>query len=372
MMGPMPEDTFQALDRYLESGDRAGGIRYLIDHFRDIKNLHLFFEAKLMKARLDLGLPLIQTEASSAFPDGLRADYDKAMIEAARETGTLALDAGDIARAWPYFRAIGEPAPVAEAIGRAEPGDEAGPLIDIAFREGVHPAKGLELILKTHGMCQAITAFGMYAVEKNRSECIALLVRNLHAEVHERMSRAIESAEGDRPQAETISQLFADRDWLFGEYDTYVDTSHLMSVLQYAPEVTDVPTLKLLADLCEYGKKLSPMFQSKGQPPFEDTYVDYGEYIAAMRGDGVESRIAYFRDKAGAGIAEAQLFVNLAVKLGRFDEAIAVSMEYLADEDASELACPSLLQLCSMAKDHARLKELARRRGDLLSYIAAT
>ena len=192
------------------------------------------------------------------------------------------------------------------------------------------------------------------------------------------MGRAVESVEGTRPAARTIVELFAGRDWLFGEYDTYVDTSHLQSLLQYSMEVTDPDTLRLLEDLCEYGKKLSPMFQLRGQPPFENTYVDYGEYIRAVLGDDVEARLEHFRKKVEesnpdeVGTVAAQLYVNLAARLGHFDEAIEVSTKYLGDEDPADLACPSTLQLCSMAKDYARLRELARVRGDLLSYVAAT
>ena len=81
---------------------------YLIEHFRAEKDVRGFFDAKLMKTRLELGLPLIQTESSSAFPEDKRVQYDQAMIAAARETGMLALQHNDIPRAWPYFRAIGE------------------------------------------------------------------------------------------------------------------------------------------------------------------------------------------------------------------------------------------------------------------------
>ena len=135
----------------MESGDLAGGLDFLIEHFRENRNFHLFFEAQLMKKRLELGVPLIQQESIFRISAGNAGGVRKGMIEAARETGTLALAAGEIARAWPYFRAIGEPGPVAEAIEQTEPGESAAPLIDIAFREGVHPAKGLQFILKRTG-----------------------------------------------------------------------------------------------------------------------------------------------------------------------------------------------------------------------------
>ena len=99
-------------------------------------------------------------------------------------------------------------------------------------------------------------------------------------------------------QAETISQLSAGRDWLFGEYDTYIDTSHLLSVLQYTLEIEDTETLKKLYDLCQYGRKLSPMFQSRGQAPFDNTYIDYGEYILAVLGDDVDARLSHFAGKS--------------------------------------------------------------------------
>jgi hypothetical protein len=377
MIGTMLEDSFQNLDRFLNSGDRAGGLDFLIEHFRSSKDVRSFFEAKLMKKRLELGLPLIQTDPSSEFPPEVRAAYDEGMIAAARETGALALENGDIPQAWPYFRAIGEPGPIIEAIDRVPPGEAAEQVINIAFAEGVHPAKGLELILENHGMCRAITTFGMYAVKNGRAECISLLVRRLHAEVVQRISNAIESQEGSRPSGGTLGELIAERDWLFGEYDYYVDTSHLMSVLGYSLEVSDPETLALLHDLCAYGKRLSPMFQSRGQSPFENPFVDYDEYILAIIGNDVDGRIAHFRKKIAesdpeeVGVAPAELLVNLAVRLGRFEEALQVSMDHLADEDLSDLSCPSPLQLCVLANDPDRLKELARVRGDLLSYIAA-
>jgi hypothetical protein len=373
----MEDEPVRALDRILDSGDAAGALEFVISHARSTRNPSLLFEARLMKKRLELGLPLIQTEASSEFPRETRSAYDQAMIEAARDAGDLALEHGDIPGAWPYFRAIGEPSRVAAAIEKVRDNEGIETIIAIAFQEGVHPAKGLELILAQQGICRAITSFGMYPVQNGRAQCIALLVRHLHSEVLDRMGRAIESQEGVRPATGSIVDMLTGRDWLFGEYNCYVDTSHLHSMLPYCLEVTDREILQLFHELCEYGKRLSEMFQSRGQPPFEQPFVDYGHYIEALLGMNVDAHILHFREKVEqcdpdeTGTAPAQLLVNLLVQLGRYEEAVEVSLRYLSDEPY-ELACPSVLRLCHLAGDYDRMREVARQKGDFLSYLAAS
>lgn len=374
----MPDDILPELDRILESGDHAGSLDFLIEQFRRNRKFSLVFEARLMKKRLELGLPLIQTEASSEFPADQRAAYDQAVMEAARETGELFLADGNIERAWPYFRAIGETAPVAAAIEQVAPAENLDAVIAIAFQEGVHPAKGLQLILAQHGMCRAITSFGMYPVQKDRAQCISILVRSLHAEIVDRLSRTIESQEGIKPESAGIIDLIANREWLFGEYDYYVDTSHLVSLLPYCTEVTDPAVLRLFHELCAYGQRLSPQFQSPGQPPFENPYVDYGEYVQARLGCEVDDRIAHFRRKLTENAPEqaaegpAQVLITLLVSLARYEEALEVSLAYLGGEGSAAGPCPSALQICYLSKNYDRLKELAAGRGDLLTYAAAS
>jgi hypothetical protein len=374
----MDEERFRAVDAILEHGDPATSFDFIIQTFRNDRNYPALMEARLMKKRHELRLPLIQTEQVEAFPLEVQPSYEAAFIEAARETGELFLADGNIERAWPYFRAIGETAPVAAAIERVQPGEGIEPIIEIAFQQGVHPVKGLELILGQFGMCRAITSFGMYAVPRGREDCIRLLVRSLHAELVDRLKHVIEQQEGTRPDTDDILALVRDRDWLFGEYAYYVDTSHLMSVLQYTPEMADRQTLSLVSGLCEYGKRLSSQFQFHGEPPFENICVDYGIYTQVLLGNDVENGIAHFRRKAmecapeQAGTIPAQVLVRLLVRLGRYEEALEVSLEHLRDAGPSELACPSTLQLCHLAGDHHRLKALAREKGDLLSYAAAS
>ncbi|MCC6586088.1 MAG: hypothetical protein IT168_05165 [Bryobacterales bacterium] len=371
------DDLFQSVDGLLSGGRPVSSLEYLIEEFRREKNYPAVFEARLMKCRHELGLPVIQTESFSSFPAEQRQEYETTFLDAAREVAEAYLADGRIERAWPYFRAIGETGPVFAAIDRLAPAEGQEDVIGIAFQEGLHPRKGLELMLAQHGMCRAITAFGMYAVEKDRQACIALLLGHLHAEIVERMKRAIEAVEGRPPETESIETLIAGRDWMFGEYDTYIDTSHVMSVLQYAPELTAEAALRQARELCIYGRRLSPQMQLRGQYPFEDTFNDYGAYIDALLGVDCVGALDYFRKKIaesdleeyGTGLVQA--FVRLLVRLERFEEAIDLSLEFLSDLRVSELSCPAAMDICRMAGDYDRLMEIAKQRGDLLSYTAA-
>jgi hypothetical protein len=169
----------------------------------------------------------------------------------------------------------------------------------------------------------------------------------------------------------------AGRDWLFGEWDYYVDTSHLISVLPYCVEVTDHAVLTVFHELCEYGKRLSPRFHSAGNPPFENQYEAYDHYIQALRGNDVDEHLAYFRrqarecDAETVGDAPGRTLVKLLVALDRPAEALDVLLRDVFEDAPYGIPVPSALQLCYRARDFARMTELARDRGDLLSYAAA-
>lgn len=376
MIAGMASEVFTGVDTLLESGGDAGALDYLAQQFEQSGEYHLLFEARLMKKRMELGLPLIQTQDASLLPAETRSAYEQGMVDAAREAGSGYLKAGRIARAWPYFRAIGDNAPVAAALEGPINSEDMDAVISIAMQEGVHPHRGLELVLEHQGMCRAITTFGMFGVQKDREKCIELLTRNLHQEIVERMTRAIEGQEGVLPLSHDLCELMAGRDWLFGEFDYYVDTSHLISLLPYCLEVSDSATLGLFHELCEYGKKLGPNFQTKGQPPFENMYADYGAYVEAARSVDVEGGIAHFRkiadecDTEYVGNGPIHFLIKLLVRFERFDDALDVSVGRLGGDGADD--CPSAMQICRMAGNFPRLKELAKMRGDALSYAGAS
>jgi hypothetical protein len=371
----MLEPAFEALGPLLESEDPASSLDYLILQFRESKDYQLLFDAKLMKKRLELGLPLIQAPNLATLPPDVQTKYQQFLIEAAQEIGELFLASGDIPKAWPYLRATGDVQRVAAAIERAEPTENVEAIIEIAFMQGVHPAKGLELVVEKFGLCRALTYFGGNGGEKNREQCIALLARNIYSELLASLESAIEEREGHKTGLTSIPGLIESRDWLFGEYSSYIDPSHIVSLLQYSPEVTDSETLRQFHDLCEYGKRLSANFQFPGRPPFENPFVDYDHFVQALLGVDVDQHIAHFRKKVGdtetAGNWPAQILINLLVRVDRYREALDVSLEYLPGAHTSEIACPTAQQLCELAGDFDRLAKLARERGDVLTYVAA-
>jgi len=372
----MSEESFGAICKILESEEPARALDLLIARYREAKQYPRWFQARMVRTRLQMGLPLIQADGGAEIPPEAHAAYEQALLEAARETGGLFLADGDIPNAWTYLRATGDSALVAEAMERIEPGEgDAEAVIGIALQEGVNPARGLELIFQRHGICRTLTAFGMYGGEKDRQRCLAFLTRSLHAELRESLARAIERQEGVKPENASVPEMIAGRGWLFGEYSTYVDTSHLVSLLHLCPEVTGPRTLELLHELCEYGKRLAPMFQGAGPPPFEDLYVDADHYVLALAGVDLESHLEHFRRKvreSASGALHAQALVRLLLRRGMCQEAAEVAIEHFPAAGALELLCPTAVELCRLAGRFDLLKQLARDQGDELNYVAAS
>ena len=57
----MADEVFDALEQALRSGGPEAGFDLLVQKFREEKKYPLLFEARLMKSRHALGLPLVQT-----------------------------------------------------------------------------------------------------------------------------------------------------------------------------------------------------------------------------------------------------------------------------------------------------------------------
>jgi hypothetical protein len=368
------DDVFDLIEHAATKGGAQSALDLLVTISERDKNYPLLFEARLMQARHKIGLPLIFNEPLEHVPQDERQRYEEAMKEAARETGGLFLADGDILRAWPYFRAIGDSAPVADAIEKIDAHDQLDGIIELAFGQGVNPRKGFELLLKHHGICRAITFFQQYPDPKSRDECALILLRALHAELVDNLKRTIVQTEGQHPAGVDVTELIQGRDWLFGDLDYYVDTAHLTAIIPLALYFTDPEAIRLAIELCDYGGHLSPQFHYRSDPPFEDFYRDHAIYLKALVGCDTDAAVSHFRKKVEAstsGTGPAQVLVLLLTRLKRYQDAIQVSLEHLSDQNPNELGCPTIPQLCQLAGDYDSLRQLARRRGDMLNFTAA-
>jgi hypothetical protein len=370
--------SFELLEETFRTQGADAALDRLVRTALDDRNYRELFSARLLQARHRLGLPLVETESTTQLTDEQRPVYEKAMQDAARETGGLFLADGDIASAWPYFRAIGEPAPVAAAIEKIEEGEELERIIEIAYHEGVNPRKGLELALKQFGICRAITWFGGNRDFESRQQCLVLLVDTLYRELASSLKQTIAANEPAEPATGSVAELITGRDWLFEGNSYYVDSSHLISILRYSPELEDPRYIRMCLEMAEYGDKLSEMFHFRGDFPFEDPYRDHAIYLRALlqeQGEHVDAAIEHFRSKAAApeypgDTSAAEVLIGLLVRLDRHDAAIRASLEFLPEPQPSPTSCPSALQLCQLAGDYRQMRELARSLNDRVSFVA--
>ena len=381
---PALERTFSWIEQLLQNGNVDAAFQQLIERFRQEKEYRRVFDARLMKKRLELNLPLVSQPTLAELPSDVQQAYQDAQVTAAREVGELLLADGDIPGAWPYFRAVGNAEPIIKALDSfdvdatdtQESQERLGNAIQIAFQEGVNPRRGLELILKHYGLCRAITMFSAYPQTEGRNESLGLLVRSLYDQIVDNLARTIAAVEGTPPANNSIDSLIAGRDWLFENNAQHTDSSHLVAVLRLSGELEDEETLRLAVALADYGTRLSPMFQYTEDPPFDRIYEDRGIYLRALVGEDVDRAVRHFEEKAARfdpeeyGTQPAETLVGLLIRLERYQEAIDAFRRYLAEVAPEHLSCPPLPQLCQMAGDFDQLKDVARQQADPLSYMA--
>src|SRR5262245_32040964 len=138
-------EAFSALDQTLENSGPAAALDALVHHLTERGEFRALLDAMLLKARFELGLPLVQAGALGELPEPTRSKYEEKYVEAIRTVGGKLLDSGDIPAAWPYFRAIAETEPIARALDAYEPGegDESlNQVVEVAFNQGANPRKG--------------------------------------------------------------------------------------------------------------------------------------------------------------------------------------------------------------------------------------
>jgi hypothetical protein len=372
-------ETYERLQTTLaEKGPRAA-VDQLCADLRELGDFNALFYALLMKKRVELGVSPFPTGAAAELPPSTHEQYEQAIREAGRLVGTEFLKQNDLRKAWFYFNMLGEHDPVREYIDRAQPGeaDDVQPLVEVALYHGVHPTRGFDLVVERYGICNAITTYSGQDFSRfpaAKQHCIRSLVRSLYGQLLERLKSDLESRGVTVPKDATVGGLVASHPELFEEGAYHIDTSHLSSVVQFALEMDASPERKMAREVCAYGERLSDTFKFASDPPFENTYADYKILLDVLDGENVEAGLKHFRDKIEPAAAEgstfpAEVYVNLLLKVGRKDEALAVAKKYLAGENR-QLSCPGVYELCQQAGDFAGLAGAARTRGDGVNFLA--
>ncbi|MFO0907633.1 MAG: hypothetical protein U0794_04600 [Isosphaeraceae bacterium] len=382
--------SFDALDETLRNQGASQALDRLLQELEGRHEFRALLDALLLKARYELGLPLLHTGSLNEVAEPARSQYEERYVAAIRHVGRKFLDQGDPLSAWPYFRAIGEPEPVARALEEYRPTENdpnLGAIIEVAFNQGANPRRGYELILEHYGSCSAITAFEQLPRDDaTRAAAAGALVRQLHAHLTANLRSDIEQR-GQETLAEGLSilDLVSGRDWLFADEAYHIDVSHLASTVRVAPLLSDPEVIATAVDLTEYGRRLSPRHIYEGDPPFENVYEDHRTYLRALLGQDVDEAIQHFRTKLTPSPdpyadedepqrpdpTPAQVLVGLLNRIGHVEEAIDVAAEHLAGYPESALFCPGVSQLCERARRPDRLAAISRAQGDLVHYAAA-
>jgi hypothetical protein len=379
---PRPAFDDAALDRVrnvLATGNALQAADRLCEELRAAEDFQALFYARLLKKRVELGVSPFPTGPSNELPPETHDAYEQAIRDAGREVGGIYLERRQFARAWGFFRMLGEPERMRAALESYQPAedDDTYAVVELAWQQGLLPEKGFDIILDRHGICSAITMVSGADLGQNpdlRAYCTKRLVRSLHEQLTERLRSDLEgrgvtvsAGNGIRPWIQAHPELFAD--------DLYhIDTSHLHSVVQMSSNLPACPELELAAELCAYGAKLAPHLRGEFPAPFENGYSDYEIYLNILAGKNVEAGLAHFRSKLAEAQREqdtypAEVLVNLLLKLDRLPEALAVAREFL-NEPGRELSCPTPTELARRAKDFTALAEAARAAGDPVNYLA--
>jgi len=394
---------FDCLDATIDSRGARETLQELIETFEREGLLPQLFEALLMRKRHELHLPLEGTDSIKDIPVEHQEDVEDYYVEVCRKVGGLFLERGDIAGAWPYFRAIDEPESVADAIDAWEPPEEItydddgsndlDAIVDIAFNQGANPRRGYELILSQYGTCRAVTTIEHQFPHKGaiREACAKMLIDQLWGELHSGIRSDIEhhgsshdpdpdpgsthDPAREPPDGATVTELIADRKWLFDSMGYHVDVSHLQACIRVAATVEDRGSIARAVEMCDYGRQLSRDFHSEERPPFDDFYNDYRIYLRALLDEGVDGAARYFRSKAERysgdpdhGLFCAEVLVSLLHRVGRGGEAIESFLVLLGDSEQPLTLAPSLLRLCEGVGDFTALLDTSRQKGDLLHY----
>lgn len=379
----MSDPLFDELSTLKASGGATAALDRLAATLLEQQDYHKLFDARMLKRKFELGLPLSRPASLQDVPEDQRKVVEESYVETAREVGGLFLKQRDIPSAWMYLQVIREPKSVAEAIAALPESDEYSQqreqIVQIALYQGVNPEAGLKMMLRSHGTCSSITSLDQVLhslTPEQRDACARIMVQNLYRDLHGSVLRNVQQRVPTIEPDATLKQLLAGRDWLFEGGGYHIDVSHLSSVVRFARNINPpAEELDMAIQLCEYGRRLDSRLQYGSEPPFDDYYPAHIQFFKALQDQDRDAALQYFRDKVAAAPDEqsralpAFVLVDLLIRCGRDNEAVELAAAHLAhlNDDASF----SFADLCAKTGRLDLMRSAAAERGDLVGYTAA-
>ena len=349
------------------------------------KDYHRLFDAKLIRVRHQLGLPITQPTSLKDIPEKHDDVFRVAYTNAAREVGQLFLENGQLADAWAYFRTIHETEPVRAEIAKRvaempqDPGPQLDELLNLALYEGAHVVEGLKLLLKTHGTCNTVTAMSQLLPQMSpdeRRQAAAIMVRNIYADMQANVRRDLERRQPVLTPDLSLGELIRGREFLFADAAYHVDVSHLHSIVSFARHLhRGDPELLLAIELSQYGSQLAEHLRYPGDVPFDDYYAANQNFLKAVAGQDVEESMTYFINRLNQeqDPADKRMIAFVLVDLGQRVDRVNLALDAAAPF-VSKLEDPAGFSFTAFCVNAGRLDTLesaARENDDVLALATA-
>jgi len=390
--GSITNDDFTMLEQLADKEGLQAAAQELVERMRQQKLYPELFEARKMLHRVELGLPPVQVDPIGAHgkksgaiqqDPQVQDELDKRLLDACREVGGGLMRSGRLQEGWMYLRAVGDDAFASEAMAAVEPTqDNLDLLLNLYVHEGVDIGRGTELCLKMRGTCNTITMLDSIVAMRGRSDqqaAVEALVKHVHQELLANLIADVtrRMPQVNAPEDHTIVAWLGIVPGLLRDGTYHLDTTHLASTVRFARVLDDPSTLRLAADLAEYGRQLHAQYQYSSEEPFADLYPMSLAWFRALLGEHVDAALRVFRQKAESidleehGTIGIETYADLLARIGRPDEAGKYLIRTMPDGMRPFGVAPSLIELSSASGKFQPMKDHAKLRGDLIGFAAA-
>ena len=374
----MSDSLFEQLEQQCTPGGVDAVLQHLITSLQQDKKHHELFEALKMQVRHRAGLPLLYGESGDDLDPKQRTLLEDGLLGACRQVGTGLLEDGRVSEGWMYMRPVGDVAAAREMINQIEVQDDnIDEMVEVLLQEGVDPARGFSVVLQHYGTCNAITTFESVMPQKGKADQRAvaqLLLRHVHQELFTNVKADVATRQDSEPTVTTLAELIAGQEGMFGEHSYHIDTTHLASTTRFSRILDDEESLRLALDLTQYGQELHEQFQYEGDEPFTDIYRHHAFYFQALLGENLDEALAHFKDRSDNvdtnqwGTVGIETYIDLLARVGKIEEAIAVTIEKIQPGQRTMGLAPSLLELCERSGNYSPLMDACRGSDDVLGF----